>query len=85
MLLTVSIAFSIFKLRKQLTREVTMAKNEELEQRIAENMTRFGGTREFWERRLTHGWDAIEAKLSKLKAQGMTMEQIVESMEAKNE
>lgn len=52
--------------------------NEELEKRIAENMTRLGGTREFWEKRLTHGWDALEAKLSELKAKGMTMEQIVE-------
>jgi len=65
-----------------------MTKNEELEKRIAENMARFGGTREFWEKRLTHGWDALEAKLSELKAQGMTMEQIVETafknMNAKN-
>lgn len=53
-----------------------MAKNKELEKRIAENMARFGGTREFWERRLTHGWDALEAKLKELKAQGMTNEQI---------
>lgn len=65
-----------------------MTKNEELEKRIAENMARFGGTHEFWEKRLTHGWDALEAKLSELKAQGMTMEQIVETafknMDAKN-
>lgn len=53
-------------------------KNKKLEQRIAENMARFGGTHEFWERRLTHGWDALEAKLTELKAQGFTMEQIVE-------
>ena len=52
--------------------------NEELEKRIAENMARLGGTRAFWEKRLTHGWDALEAKLSELKAKGMTMEQIVE-------
>lgn len=55
-----------------------MAKNKKLEKRIAENMARFGGSHEFWENRLTHGWDALEAKLSELKAQGFTMEQIVE-------
>lgn len=53
--------------------------NEELEQRIAENMARLGGSHEFWERRLTHGWDALSARLSELEAQGLTMEQIVES------
>jgi hypothetical protein len=53
-----------------------MTKNEELEKRISENMALFGGTHEFWERRLTHGWDALEAKLSELKAQGLTEEQI---------
>lgn len=65
-----------------------MAKNEELEKRIAENMASLGGSHEFWKRRLTHGWDAFEAKLSEMKAQGMTMEQIVETafknMDAKN-
>lgn len=45
-----------------------MAKNKKLEKRIAENMARFGGSHEFWENRLTHGWDALEAKLSELKA-----------------
>ena len=55
-----------------------MAQNEELEKRIAENMARLGGTHEFWERRLTHGWDALEAKLKALQEKGMTMEQIVE-------
>ena len=54
-------------------------KNKKLEQRIAENMARLGGTHEFWERRLTHGWDALEAKLTELQDQGMTMEQIVET------
>ena len=57
-----------------------MTKNEELEKRIAENMARLGGTHEFWERRLTHGWDALEAKLSELKAQGMTEEQIFDKL-----
>ena len=55
-----------------------MAKNKKLEKRIAENMARLGGTYEFWEHRLTHGWDALEAKLTELQAQGFTMEQIVE-------
>ena len=55
-----------------------MAKNEELEKRIAENMARLGGSHEFWERRLTHGWDALEAKLKELHAQGFTDEQIIE-------
>lgn len=63
-------------------------KNKKLEQRIAENMARLGGSHEFWEHRLTHGWDALEAKLSELQAQGLTMDQIVETelenMEAKN-
>lgn len=54
-----------------------MAKNEELEKRIAENMARLGGTHEFWERRLTHGWDSLEAKLQELQAQGMIVGQIV--------
>ncbi|MBO7526791.1 MAG: hypothetical protein J6T74_02720, partial [Clostridia bacterium] len=49
-------------------------KNEELEKRITENMARFGGSHEFWERRLTHGWDALEAKLSELHAKGLTDE-----------
>ena len=53
--------------------------NEELEKRIAENMARLGGSHEFWEKRLTYGWDALDAKLSELKAKGMTMEQIVET------
>lgn len=55
-----------------------MAKNKKLEKRIVENMARLGGSHEFWEHRLTHGWDALDAKLSELKAQGLTMEQIVE-------
>lgn len=58
-----------------------MAKNEELEKRIAENMARLGGSHEFWERRLTHGWDALEAKLYELHAQGLTDEQIFEKCE----
>jgi hypothetical protein len=41
-------------------------------------MARFGGSHEFWERRLTHGWDALEAKLKELHAQGLTDEQIIE-------
>lgn len=57
--------------------------NEELEKRIAENMARLGGSHEFWERRLTHGWDALEAKLKELKAQGMTMEQIFDKLAKK--
>ena len=57
-----------------------MTKNEELEKRIAENMARLGGSHEFWERRLTHGWDALEEKLSELKAQGMTAEQIYDKL-----
>ena len=52
--------------------------NVELEKRIAENMARLGGSHEFWERRLTHGWDALDAKLKELQEKGMTMEQIVE-------
>jgi hypothetical protein len=60
--------------------ESEKAKNQKLGKRIAENMARFGGTREFWEKRLTHGWDALEAKLSNLKAQGMTIEQIYEKL-----
>ena len=66
-----------------------MAKNKKLEKQIAENMARLGGSHEFWEHRLTHGWDALEAKLSELQAQGLTMEQIVEmgfkKLEAKND
>ena len=57
-----------------------MGDNNELEKRIAENMARFGGTREFWEKRLTHGWDALEAKLKELKAKGLTIEQIYEKL-----
>ena len=53
----------------------------ELEERIAEHMSRFGGSHEFWERRLTHGWDALEAKLKELESQGLTMEQIFEKLE----
>ena len=53
--------------------------NKSLEKRITENMARFGGTYEFWVKRLTHGWDALEAKLTELQAQGLTMEQIVET------
>lgn len=55
-----------------------MAKNKKLEKRIAENMARLGGSHEFWEHRLTHGWDALEAKLIELHAQGFTDEQIIE-------
>ena len=51
--------------------------NEELEKRIAENMARLGGSHEFWDHRLTHGWDALEAKLKEFEEKGMTMEQIV--------
>ena len=51
--------------------------NEKIEKQIAENMARLGGSHEFWEKRLTHGWDALEAKLNELTAQGLTMEQIV--------
>lgn len=57
-----------------------MAKNEKLEKQIAENMAHLGGTHEFWEWRLTHGWDALEAKLKELHAQGLTDEQIIEKM-----
>lgn len=53
----------------------------ELEERIAENMARLGGTHEFWERRLTHGWDALDAKLKELESQGLTMEQIIKKWE----
>lgn len=60
-----------------------MPKNEELEKRITENMARFGGSHEFWERRLTHGWYALSAKLSELEAQGLTMEQIFETLGGK--
>lgn len=55
-----------------------MAKNVELEKRIVENMARLGGSHEFWEWRLTHGWDALEAKLKELHAQGLNDEQIIE-------
>ena len=41
-------------------------------------MARLGGSHEFWERRLTHGWDALEAKLKELEANGITVEQFVE-------
>lgn len=58
--------------------ESEKAKNKKLGKRIAENMARFGGSYEFWERRLTHGQDALEAKLKELESQGLTMEQIVE-------
>ena len=57
-----------------------MAKNEELEKRIAENMARLGGSHEFWEGRLTHGWDALEAKLKELHTQGFTDEQIISNI-----
>ena len=57
-----------------------MGDNNELEKRIAENMARFGGSHEFWERRLTHGWDALDAKLKELKAKGLTIEQIYEKL-----
>ena len=63
--------------------ESSKAKNKKLGKRIAENMARFGGSHEFWERRLTHGWDAISARLSELEAQGLTMEQIFETMGGK--
>lgn len=66
-----------------------MAKNKKLEKQIAYNMVRLGGSHEFWERRLTHGWDALSARLSELEAQGLTMEQIVEmgfkKLEANND
>ena len=55
-----------------------MAKNKKLEKQIAYNMARLGGSHEFWEHRLTHGWDALEAKLIELHAQGLTDEQIIE-------
>ena len=58
--------------------------NKDLEERIAENMARFGGSHEFWKNRLTHGWDALDAKLKEMEAKGMTMEQIVKSLEADN-
>lgn len=61
--------------------ESEKAKNKKLGKRIAENMARFGGSYEFWEKRLTHGWDALEAKLKELKALGMTDEQIFEKWE----
>lgn len=57
--------------------ESLMSKNVDLEHRIAMNMARLGGSYEFWKRRLTHGWDALEAKLNELQAQGLTMDQIV--------
>lgn len=57
-----------------------MAKNKKLEKQIAYNMARLGGSHEFWERRLTHGWDVLDAKLSELHAQGLTDEQIVETI-----
>lgn len=55
-----------------------MEKMNNLKKRITENMARLGGSHEFWEHRLTHGWDALEAKLIELHAQGLTDEQIVE-------
>lgn len=58
----------------------SFAKENNLEERIAENMARLGGSHEFWERRLTHGWDALEAKLSELHAQGLTDEQIISNI-----
>ena len=57
-----------------------MAKNKKLEKRIAENMARLGGTHELWERRLTHGWDSLDSKLSELHAQGLTDEQIISNI-----
>jgi hypothetical protein len=60
--------------------ESEKAKNKKLGKQIAENMARFGGSYEFWENRLTHGWDSLEAKLKELHAQGMTDEQIIEKM-----
>lgn len=54
--------------------------NEELEKRIAENMARFGGSHEFWERRLTHGWDALSARLKELHSQGLNDEQIISNI-----
>lgn len=60
--------------------ESEKAKNKKLGKQIAENMARFGGSYEFWENRLTHGWDALEEKLKELHAQGMTDEQIIEKM-----
>lgn len=63
--------------------------NEKLEKQIAENMASLGGSHEFWEKRLTHGWDALETKLKELHAQGLTDEQIIEielkKLEAKND
>lgn len=56
--------------------EMAMEGNIALARRIAENMASLGGSYEFWERRLTHGWDALEEKLKELEAKGMTMEQI---------
>ena len=38
-------------------------KERELNQRIMDNIARYGGTPEFWRHRLTHGWDAIALKL----------------------
>lgn len=61
----------------------SFANGNNLEERIAENMARFGGSHEFWERRLTHGWDALSARLSELEDQGLTMEQIFETLGGK--
>jgi hypothetical protein len=58
--------------------ESEKAKNKKLGKQIAENMARFGGSYEFWENRLTHGWDALEEKLKELHAQCFTDEQIIE-------
>ena len=57
-----------------------MDKNKKLEKRIAENMARLGGSHEFWERRMTHGWDALDAKLSELHIQGLDDEQIISNI-----
>lgn len=87
--MTVVSGFSIFTYVNNKTRGTTMAKNEELEKQIVYNMAHLGGSHEFWEHRLTHGWDALETKLKELEAQGLTMEQIVEmefkKLEAKND
>ena len=38
-------------------------KEKELNKRIMENISKYGGNPEFWRHRLTHGWDVIEMKL----------------------
>lgn len=87
--MTTANGFSIFtyvndktrgKLMSCRTVMASFAKGNNLEERIAENMARFGGSHEFWERRLTHGWDALEAKLKELHAQGLTDEQIISNI-----